>query len=792
MLNLRTLGGLALDGDGVPSVGSGQQRSRLALLAVLAAAGDSGISRDQLLALFWPDADTERARGALKQAIYVLRRDLGQDLVVGDDYLRLNSARITSDIGEFDAACRTGDYGKAVAWYQGPFLPGVHLGNGEFTRWRDEQDRGISIRYWRALERLAKDADEAGEFSKALDWRRTLAASDPLNATVTLSLMRALVRSGDRTTALRQAAVHTTLVRSELEVEPDAAVTRLAEEIRLEAAREVPVKLPVAAPSEEILVTAAKPRLPRAWTKHLIGGAGLTLATVVALLVAPLRSDPDLVRIEVAPGSVGTESALVQNLADQIQNRQPTLHVRHRWGRAPQYRVVASVRADGDSLYFTARVTDRSGTRLRSIDPVMVAANSARTGMRRLGDQAAIAIAAARSRLLVTWAPVAGIPETWDGFRALETALQNWRPPEPAESTGRFDLAASLDPSSGTPLVLRALSMTKSNLLPASDSVLSALAASSRRLGPWDRAMIGVIRAWNRGDLAEGHLASHRLLDLVPDSEWALVAAYAAIHVGRGRETLGLLPRVPADLEWPRFWVGVIRHQAQMLTGEFAVALAEAEERLGREPESRFWEQAAVKALAALGRAEDVEAICARSLVERLVDQPCRQAISELRGRGHPDAAARVARRFLAAFRAADTSAAILASVRASLAYDAGDWTDLAEPLKNLPSAEVDRDPELRLLRAMAAAARGDRATVQALLIRLDAPDGWARIEAAALLGDKDEAVDLLARKFRSGFSRSFSLNPFAGLDRLHGYPPYESLVRPVDDPEHRARFAIR
>src|SRR3989442_11553219 len=57
----------------------GQPR-RLALLAYLAAATPRGIQRrDRLLTLFWPELDQGRARAALRQALHVLREELGPE-----------------------------------------------------------------------------------------------------------------------------------------------------------------------------------------------------------------------------------------------------------------------------------------------------------------------------------------------------------------------------------------------------------------------------------------------------------------------------------------------------------------------------------------------------------------------------------------------------------------------------------------------------------------------------------------------------------------------------------------
>src|SRR6185503_8522684 len=77
---LTVLGGLTLRGQGA-SLESSIGKRRLVLLATLAAAGERGVSRDFLGALFWPESDDARARGALKQAVYALRTELGPDSI---------------------------------------------------------------------------------------------------------------------------------------------------------------------------------------------------------------------------------------------------------------------------------------------------------------------------------------------------------------------------------------------------------------------------------------------------------------------------------------------------------------------------------------------------------------------------------------------------------------------------------------------------------------------------------------------------------------------------------------
>src|SRR5438552_1810578 len=116
MLQLKTLGGLSVEQAGAPCGGAASRRKTLALLALLAAAGKKGISRDKLVVHLWPESDTAHSRDLLKQACYALRRDLRQaELFLGTNDLRLNSAVISSDVDAFEEALEHGDSARSLA-----------------------------------------------------------------------------------------------------------------------------------------------------------------------------------------------------------------------------------------------------------------------------------------------------------------------------------------------------------------------------------------------------------------------------------------------------------------------------------------------------------------------------------------------------------------------------------------------------------------------------------------------------------------------------------------------------
>ena len=141
MLELRTFGGLELrraegDGDGVVVL----QTKRLALLAYLAAAPAGQFRRrDAILALFWPDLDQQHAQGSLRQAIYSLRKSLGDGVVVTrtDDEIGLDASLIGSDARRLDSALQSGEPGVAIECYRGDFLDGVFVADAapELEEW---------------------------------------------------------------------------------------------------------------------------------------------------------------------------------------------------------------------------------------------------------------------------------------------------------------------------------------------------------------------------------------------------------------------------------------------------------------------------------------------------------------------------------------------------------------------------------------------------------------------------------------------------------------------------------
>ncbi|MEP6729535.1 MAG: BTAD domain-containing putative transcriptional regulator [bacterium] len=244
---MRTFGGLTLERDGAPYAGPATQRRRLALLALLAAA-DGALSRDRLMALLWPEADPERARHSLDDALSALRRELRSDtLFLGVASLRLNPELIESDVADHAAAIRQDDNERAVALYAGPFLDGFYVpAAGDFERWASAERARRALAHANALDALATAAAARGDRAASVRWRQAHVGIDPLDTAACLRLLEALRLAGSHAHALRVARVHEALLREELGVAPGAEWSAAVDNLRAELTRE-PDPAPVAA-----------------------------------------------------------------------------------------------------------------------------------------------------------------------------------------------------------------------------------------------------------------------------------------------------------------------------------------------------------------------------------------------------------------------------------------------------------------------------------------------------------------------------------------------------------------
>ena len=231
---ISTLGGLTVRADGRPLHGDRLTPHALACLALLAHAGDRGVTRERLETILWADQTESDASSEMQHTLAAIRSELGPtDVLVGDRTLQLDPSLVDSDVDRFTSMIRSERLADAVAEYHGAFLDGFRLAQAPaFVKWAEHTRAELAFEYAVALERLANEAEARGDYADAVRWWRKLAGQDPLNGRLTIGLMRALAAAGDRVGAIEQASVYEVLIEEEVELPPDRGVVAFAERLR--------------------------------------------------------------------------------------------------------------------------------------------------------------------------------------------------------------------------------------------------------------------------------------------------------------------------------------------------------------------------------------------------------------------------------------------------------------------------------------------------------------------------------------------------------------------------------
>ena len=495
MIRIHTLGAISVTRDGKPLSGVVTQPRSLAVLVLIARTGERGISRDKLVALLWPDSDVESGRASLSRALSTLRRELGDsDLFTGVQALRLNQATAACDVLDFEAALSAGQLERAVALFEGPFLEGFRVpGADGLDRWIEEEQAELATRYAEVLEQLGREASERGDVVTAVSWWRKRAGLDPLNARVTLELMRALAAAGERHAAIQQARIYEVLLEQELSVAPDAEVVRFAAALR-NAAATVPsvvnsTPAAVAPATEPVAALSSSPSSPASPAsptpavrrRTLVSGLALALLAAV-VLVAVFLSRRSAARPSVpvlAVGQIGDYRGGGSETAAPLSDMLAT-----NLARIPGLQVISSMRL----LELAARHPNTDGT-------TALAAAAREAGASQILEGGLHALDGGRLLLELRRVDLA------DG--AVRSA---WR----LEGNDLFDLVAS-----ATGEVSTSLGYAETSLHPGDVSTRSLVSYRFYEEG---------MQSFVRGDFR----TAHRLFDaaLAEDSNFAMAAYY--------------------------------------------------------------------------------------------------------------------------------------------------------------------------------------------------------------------------------------------------------------------------
>jgi DNA-binding SARP family transcriptional activator len=237
VLRARLLGALEVELDGAVIDSPVSQRP-WAVFAYLALA-ERPVRRSELATRFWPDVLDQSARASLRSAIWSLRRQLGEALVVDAERVGLNDADgLWIDAREFEALAAT-DPEQALALCRGELLEGLE---DEWALSARERQRERVIALLEALAQAAERRDRRGE---AIAFTRRQTEHDPFDEEAHRRLMARQAAAGDRAAAVRTYRNLSERLRRELGVAPSARTRELMQQLSAEPAAPPTAATPV-------------------------------------------------------------------------------------------------------------------------------------------------------------------------------------------------------------------------------------------------------------------------------------------------------------------------------------------------------------------------------------------------------------------------------------------------------------------------------------------------------------------------------------------------------------------
>jgi predicted ATPase/DNA-binding SARP family transcriptional activator len=224
VIEINMLGRFEIQNDGkAVQLGS---RPASALLAYLALTRGTKHPREKLAGLFWPESTDQNARKNLRQALWRLRKSLGNDFleIDGNSITFLPSRNVRLDTALVDAE-EDSDLEAAVSSYQGELLPGF------YEDWvlleRDRLAAAFAHKMHQLLNRLLVEK----RWDDVLRWSEYWISSGQISEAAFRALMRAHAAQGERVQVERDYQRCVDALQSDIGVMPSEETQALFDSI---------------------------------------------------------------------------------------------------------------------------------------------------------------------------------------------------------------------------------------------------------------------------------------------------------------------------------------------------------------------------------------------------------------------------------------------------------------------------------------------------------------------------------------------------------------------------------
>ena len=452
-----------------------------------------------------------------------------------------------------------------------------------------------------------------------------------------------------------------------------------------------------------------------------------------------------------------------------------------------------------DSLVVITQILRRDARSIvRVLAPVSAPAADPRAVVEKVRQEVLGWFAALSDSRLTAWATSASQPPTYAAYTEYAAGLAPWAAGDRRSALQHFERAYALDSDFVDLLPWLIEGLTETSNRARADSLTAALEARRDFLAPYDQALVDQQHAWLKGDREAMFDATRRMVRLAPsspDANW--LHGWAAVTTNHFVEAIEAFDRVEAGDGWTKkatfaslAWPSLTRH----LQGDYSAELAlvrRYRQRFPRDAEACAWEMRALAALVPRGTLDQRFAECVTLAPDSEPEWPAGVRLhlaAELRTHGFPGEASRFAKAAVDWYREQQHRQPDARRWREGLAtalLQAGEWAE-AERLfeQELPLLVNGRPPRFAGNAGVAAVRRGDTAIAEQMLRRLaiDTVSAYFNVQRArvlASLGRSDQAVDELRKAIVRGLSAAELFHADIGLEPLHGYRPYETLVRP-------------
>lgn len=249
MLSFTLLGQVALSKEGKP-LHQFRSQKEAALLIYLAHTRQTH-QREFIAELLWDASTTRQGLSNLRTLLTRLRKQVGDALLVTRktvaltpaDYQQVDSVNLLKTLshsGPINSAERANALQKALDTYQGHFLADFNLPNApQFDEWIIATREHIRHEVVSAYQKLEQYARDTNDLTSAMVITRRWLAVDALDETAHTLLIQQLIETGK----VREAVAHydssTTLLQTELGIEPPDQMSALIEEARPQLAMPV-------------------------------------------------------------------------------------------------------------------------------------------------------------------------------------------------------------------------------------------------------------------------------------------------------------------------------------------------------------------------------------------------------------------------------------------------------------------------------------------------------------------------------------------------------------------------